>query len=252
MCCLVQRTILSLAIVSLVGCASTKPRPVFEPRESAAVFPYYVGGIPYAQVTLDCAELICSMNPTSLGDATYLAVYLWFANLSTEPHLIHPLQDVAVRISNSEETSDYQPPTSPTKILASIKNARAAAMVAQAFAGALQAATVRPTTVTGPGGRWRIDDTDLKVQAVADRTAAAIEATALSGKALEASIDAKILRRNTVFPGETVGGFLYFRLPYDRTFGSDPEAEAERSSYTLRIRTPCEEREIEFNPVPGE
>jgi hypothetical protein len=242
--------LLAVGVVMVLGCVSSRPAAVYEPTRDEAVYSYYRIGVPYAQVDCGCADLTVNMQPITIARTQYMRTYLKFGNRTETPHLLHPLQDLTLSASGEGDTLGPRAPTSPSVILASIQNAGAAALVLQAFAGAVDAATVRPTTVSNRRGVVAVvDDTDAKAQASVDRTSRRMESIRRNTDAANASVDASVLRRNTVFGDDTVEGFLYFAVPLGWSFDQDVEKQR---SYQLAVRTACGVHTVLFRASPGE
>jgi len=242
-----------LAILCAVGCASTRPGHVYLPTDDEAVYSYFVDGIPFALVQTECAEVVASLEPTRIGNSQYLRVYLSYENLTDEPYLLEPLRAMFMRGSEGDKPFPRVEASGPSQVLGRVRREKDAALFAQALVGALQAATVRPTTVKGPGTHIKIDDTDLKRLAIADRTAAAMAATEASGEGLRGFISGQILRRNTVWPGRLVDGFVYFPIPFVSP-GSGGVSDDDLAEYVfhLTVATQCDSAYVEFRAIEGE
>ena len=163
---------LGLLFLVLVSCASTKPIPVYEPIEDQTVYLFYSEGKPYALASYDCATIVAAFEPQMLGDHPYLSVFLEIENSSEEPYLFEPLKDLLLNCEGDSRTYDGIEPVSPTEVLARLKNQQSVNMLSLAFAGALQGALARPTTITGPGGTWTVNDVASKQEAITGRTTA--------------------------------------------------------------------------------
>jgi hypothetical protein len=236
-----------------VGCASTRPPHVYEPSPQPGTQVVYADGTPIAWVSTDCCLIAASVQPASVGGNLYIRAYVLYENRSAEQMLFEPRSALGLGASQDGKAFPMQAPCPPTKVLARIENEKNAALLFGALVGAVNMATVPPTTITGPGNqRWRVDDSWQKRQEVADRTAGQMEAVESNANAMQGGVGWGLLRRNTVFPGGAVGGFVYFPVPFapDRT--GIREKDLAGYAYRLAVATPCDTVHVDFIAAEGE
>ena len=187
-------------------------------------------------------------------------------NHSSSPILLEPLKratltvesiekhKVATRPSDGKKVLDTRPEP-PTKILAKISNAKASSSILAGIGAVLEAAAARPTTATTTGmnastgetyvSRTTINDTDQKSRAILDRRATQIASTDAWYESFKRSVNAGILRRNTVFPGEGVNGYIYFQASTLSPPGPDRR-------YVVNLSLPEGQQVVTFEPIAGE
>lgn len=74
--------------------------------------------------------------------------------------------------------------------------------------------------------------------------------TAILYDIFQSSVNSGILRRNTIFPGESVNGYIYFPIPADEN--GFLLIKPESHNYRLFITTQIGSKVIEFTPAEGE
>jgi hypothetical protein len=235
------------------------------------VFPFFTSGQPIAAIESDEAFMMLSLEPTHIASRPYIRLWLLYQNTTDTPYLLEPLNFVTLtttRLSRSKTQSST--PESPTKILAHISNEKAITLIAQAIGGTLQEMSVKPTTSKTiiddsaiPGRRLTattvVNDREEKISDVRDRTSQAMWDTAIWYDVYENSINKGILRRNTVFPGQSVNGFIYFPFPLPRDAETAGPFRDTGDYYrtmdymhVVAIGLESETLNIEFLPIEGE
>ncbi len=240
--------------VIVLSCASTVPVTKYMPQKSKNIFPFFVSGQPIAAVQSEDAFLLLSLEPIILARRPYIRLWLLYQNTSNEPYLLEPLRFSTLRVSSFAWVgSRSSEPESPTRILAHISNEKAAIQIMQAIGGTLQTMAVEPTTAKtrfndGSSATTTFNDQSEKRDRVVDRTINNMTNTALWYDLFQNSFSSGILRRNTVFPGQSVNGFIYF--PYgwdeDKTLGSM------LYDYIVALRMPGGTQNVHFKPIEGE
>jgi hypothetical protein len=260
---MIIRRIMGLFLLSAVGlgCASTVPEPKFMPEKSENVFPFFTKGQPIAAVHSTGAFMLVAIEPTVLANQRYFRLWLLYQNTSEEPYLLEPLEFTTLTVTSpSKEKTGSSKPESPTKILAHISNDKALSLIMQAIGGSLEAMAAGPTKVEtrfndGSSASTTIYDQKQKRDVIADRTADAMANTAAWYEIYQNSISDGILRRNTVFPGQSVNGYIYFPFPTPRKFEfGEFESYSSRAEDFLRVDLdlPADWRSIYFTPIEGE
>jgi len=246
---------LTLAL-PLEALAADKRPVIFEPVPSANTRSYFANGEPFAIVTTDSAIVMLVLDPADLvAYNSYLRLWCLYYSKASEPVLLDPgsmARLVSTKIKKHE--SQELAPESPTTILKLISSEAAGKEILQiiggALAGAGKAMAVQPTTVIGggtaSGASWSVNDAADKRGAVTDkaarRTTMATQETETAYELYSRSVNAGILRRNTVFPGGSVNGYIYFLAS-----GKYPEYQ-----HVVALRFPHSDVDVEFNPAPGE
>ena len=255
-----QVNLLILVLITLIlyGCASTKPPIIYLPTQNSEVMSFYRNGLPFGVISTDSSFIIVLLEPTKVAGTKYMRLWLLYKNSSKTPYLLEPLEAVKLRflgIQSDKKSFDNIAPESPTKILAHIKNEKTVNLIMQTIGGTLKTISTEPTTITGPKGeRWVVNDRDDKVDAIRAQTMTSMINTAILYDVFMNSVSSGILRRNTIFPGESVNGYLYFPLPevikpyHTRKSSVEPE----NYNYRLSVSTQFDSRVIELTPAEGE
>ena len=250
------RFVITVLLAFLIGgCAATVPSRVYLPTQTHETMSFYRNGVPLGIVVIDSVTIMVSIEPVEVAGRRYMRLWFLYKNNSSTQYLLEPMKSILLTIKGREKSYEHISPESPTVMLAHIENEKAVSLIAQAIGGTLQAMSVQPTTMTNPaGGDWKINDKGAKQQAIQDRSARSMSATATMYDIFEKSINSGILRRNTVFPGQGVNGYVYFPLPKPRRGGFKGEIsiEPEEYDYQLDITTQSGNRVVEFTPVEGE
>jgi hypothetical protein len=254
-----------LALVLLGGCASTLPDTVFQPREMPGVQSFFRNGAAIAAISGDSVFALSQVEPVTVGNgAPYARLWLLVENHSSKPLLVEPLKCASLRVESTGMVKKDQfgntlsfkgeplelAAASPTAILASVTNAQATASILNSIGAALEAGAQRPTTanttVDGKTYTTTVNDVDEKRQAIIDRRASRMTSSDAWYEAFKASVNAGILRRNTLFPGEGVNGYIYFKVPMTQ----QPPQPIRR--YVVTLRMPEGEKVATFEPIEGE
>jgi hypothetical protein len=239
--------IVSMALV--IGCAYT-PRHVMLPEEPPRGKVVFSNGLPFAAVSTDCAGLVVSLEPVSVGGTPYFRAYLAYRNLSSSDFLLQPSTSLTLTPTKGTRSLPAASPEIASRVLSTMESQKATLQATQAILGAIEVLTVQPTSVKGAGGTWfEIDDTTAKADRIADRTVAGIAATEAAWDPLIRQVGQTVLRRNTIFPGREAGGFVYFPAPYLGRF-----VYRAVQDYTVRldIETQCGAVSLDFTPIREE
>jgi hypothetical protein len=197
------------------------------------------------------------MSTTKISGYKYIRLWCLYYNKGTEPVLFEPAKAaslVSTRIKKYE--AQELSPESPTAILKQISNELANKEILQSIGGAISSfghsmavQMAEPTTIrSSTGETWTVNDRGQRLLAendrVAQRTNEAMERTHTAYDLYSSSVSAGILRRNTVFPGCSVNGYIYF---YFQNIGNFPDYRQR-----LLLRLPHDEIKVAFNPAAGE
>jgi hypothetical protein len=250
-----------LLIIFLTGCASTVPETKLMPRESDNVFPFFKAGQPIAAVQSTNAFMLLSMDRTILAQQPFFRLWILYQNNSEEPYLLEPLRFVSLNVTSiAQKKMGTSTPQSPTKILAALSNEKALSMIVEAIGGTLQEMAAQPTSAKtkfndGSSTTTTFNDQHEKREQIADRTTNSMANTAMWYDIYRNSLSDGILRRNTVFPGQSVNGYIFFPFPGIKK--SDYKENANISSdvkyfLTVEMDLSGEKQTIDFTPIEGE
>jgi len=204
----------------LAGCAASAPPTVYEPTvyepaSNGSVYSFYKNGYALGTAGNDSCRVIVELEPSKVAGSWYIRLWLLYYNSSASPFLLDPVKAARLTaVLNNGDTIESKA-TPPYKILASIDNQKTIAILAQAIGGVVQQ---RPTSITNTwtGEQWQVNDTEEKTEMAVSKTNASIVATSMIYDLYKQSVIAGIFRRNTIFPRQSVTGYIYFSLPdYD-------------------------------------
>ncbi len=247
------RASIGLFAFVLTSCASTEPPTIFVPTQDAAVVSYYRNGLPIGAIDHDSSLIMFSLEPTVLVDTKYMRLWFLYRNGSNAPFLLEPMKCLKLSIDGADDAFQSILPESPSFILANIENAKAASLIMEAIGGTLQGLSAQSTTISNQHGeKWTVNDRGEKVQAANDRTDANMRETAYYYKTFKESINSGILRRNTIFTGESVNGYIYFPLGSMSAFSGKYFKNRNEYVYSLTISTPWGIERVEFTQEAGE
>jgi len=251
-----------LILVTLLGCASTRPPVVYVPEESLGVRCFWSRGVPIMSAQSDSALLLTSIDVCTVADRSYVRTWMLCKNCSQSEFLWDPLAVAQLDVADASGSYPDIAPTPPRELLSAIDSDRTSAMVLQTIGGALEALAQQPTAVTDGTGRTVavVEDTESKQDAVFDRTGEALAETHQYYQDFRERVDLGSLRKTTVFPGQSVSGFLYFPMPEKprRVDSADPGGDrglpldAEECRFALSVSQPVEISGVEFSPAAGQ
>ena len=267
----IRNTVLAIVLFSFfVGCASTVvPVTKYNPEPQQNVFPFFTKGQPIAAVQIQDAFMLMALEPTRLG---YIRLWVLYQNTSDEPYLLEPLKLASLTTTRiSKHKSESCSAESPTKILKYISDEKAVLMIVQTIGGALQAMAVAPSTTSTHGyvnsgssissfsATTTVNDELEKRANVFSRTAEAMMNTAMWYDIYKRSVSNGLLRKNTVFPGQSVNGYIYFPFPSNLTSRTTWRSEAYKRyirsmdyMHVVSINTATGIESIKFMPIEGE
>src|SRR5262245_757369 len=175
-----RRSLLGLLLLTTlvaVGCASTIPETIFQPRDAPGVQSFFRNGQAIGAIYSDSVLALAHIEPEQVQSgpgspaSTHVLLWLLVQNRSSKPMLVEPLKFASVRVE-ALHTDQIKPkrdpggytyggtpdrpfdliPVSPTTILAKISDAQACAQIVNSIGATLEAAAQRPTTATTTTG----------------------------------------------------------------------------------------------------
>ena len=202
-----------------LNCAPTVPVTKYLPQQDDNVMPFFTSGQPIASVKKDQAFLLLTVEPVIITRKPFVRLWVLYKNQSETPYLLEPQKfaSIAVTSTTNNQTINCEPET-PTRILAHVKNEKAMAQILQAIGGTLQAMSVEPSSAEtrfsdGTSATTIFNDRDEKQAIAIDKTKGAMANTEQWYNLYAKSINEGILRRNTIFPGQSINGYIYFQVP---------------------------------------
>jgi len=245
-----NKAILIFVLLLLSGCVPHGGRPiVYEPEKIDSVFPFYVDGNPVSAVVTDNSIFQSSLDHTFLANRNHMRLWISYTNFSKIPVLFDPMESFTLTqkyLKTDEEI--IHKPVFPSTIQNLVSKQKQATMIANAFIGIAEAASTAPTTFySSTGVRVIANDLNEKLDTVdknnADRAKNIVDTYDYYMK----SINSILIKKNTVFPSQSVSGFVYFEvngLRNGQYFSRD-------YNYTLQSKFSDIDLPIQFNPVEG-
>jgi len=239
----------------LAGCAASAPPTVYEPASNGSVYSFYKNGYALGTAGNDSCRVIAELEPSKVAGRQYMRLWLLYYNSSNSPFLLDPVKAARLTASQSNGDTIELGATPPYKILASIDNQKTIAIIAQAIGGVAEAMQQRPTSITNTwtGEQWQVNDTKEKTDMAVSKTNASIVTTSMIFDLYKQSVIAGIFRRNTIFPRQSVTGYIYFSLPYYDIY--DPDAvhfDDYPDAVHVEIFTQGGQLNFDFRRVKGE
>jgi len=251
-------TLFFLTLFLIYGCSSTKHFLVYEPYSDQNIFYFFQNGIPIGSLTSQEQLILFSVDEVRMFRMPYLRVWLLYENKSTSPNLIEPFKMVTVAAEDKKgnKVNNYLA-ESPTKILNEIDEQAAVTKILQTIGGALEVMSTQATKIkSNTGNEFIVNDANEKRIAIMKQNKADIDDTALWYETFKQSINSGVLRKNTVFPGQSVNGYIYF--PLSDINGSDnsnwgnynsPNVKIQELTFSLLIETTFGKKAIKLNPI---
>lgn len=248
-----MKKLLLLVILQIViaGCVHQSARPiVYEPQSSQKVFSYYVDGNPVAAVVTDNSIFQSAIEHTKLTNRHYIRMWVNYTNFSQDPILFNPME--SFQVTQTDKLSDTHSKLEvvyPSEIIQSVIKAEQAAIIANAFIGWSEMVSTSPTTFTTSTG-FTIEQNDLeeKINTVSKNTSSRTQKIVNNYDYFVKNMNSILIRKNTVFPGQSVSGFIYF----DLSIGVNDSYLAEDYKYKLKFNFVDFDGIIKFDPVLGD
>ena len=208
---------LSMIILTVIfcGCAHTSVPLLFEPVSAPSISTIYTNGVPIASVSTDSLFLLLALDQTQIAGDKYFRLWILAQNVSDTNMLLEPSKTFMLN-ADPKELSKVQKnfsmsAQSPTVILNSIEDEEATHSIITAIGGALEAASAKNTTITSNrGDKYTVHDVHEKRDVINQQTSSSMTSISNWYSIFKSSITSGILRKNTLFPGQGVNGYLYF------------------------------------------
>lgn len=199
-------------IMILNGCGASITPALYIPEQHNGVKLVYRNGNPFAYGKSDSISFFVSIEPEIIVGKQYMKALVLLRNNSQNEILIEPEKIASIKIPMID--SILLRPMPPYNILKDIDDKKASDLILQTIGGVINSVSVQPTTVqSSTGGTYTIDDTDQKRKNIANETMAANNATEMMYELYKSSVNSGILKIHTLFPGESINGYIYFSMP---------------------------------------
>lgn len=211
----ISATLLLFVSVSFFACGSAALPVIFVPPAQQGVAYFYRDGRPFVITSIDSVLVTFVLDySVRLAGKDYIRVWLLVHNTSQSDFLLDPWTSFKLVPLFERRAIDTLLPVPRTQILSDIDNEEAVAQILQTIGSTLKAVSTEPTTLTDSRGNTiQLNDRQDKLDQVARDSRIASANTATLYAAFKSSVNAGILRRNTLFPGEGINGFIYFPRP---------------------------------------
>jgi hypothetical protein len=235
------KSLLFLAGFFLVGCAAHIVPTVYEPMRGEKVVTAYANGIPVISFMQDSLGNLFYLEYTRVAGGRYFRLWLLTYNASSGSYLLDPTNSVSLLAIEAWGRDTLQQqlllPELPSLMLAKIEDQEQAAQIANLVGGVLSAAAGNKHA----GIETRID----------------FAATSTWFSLYKSSISSGILRKNTVFPGASVNGYVYFKANLksksnDYYGGMSGDNIREKFTFQVIFQLPSGQRKVSLVPVKGE
>jgi hypothetical protein len=214
-----MKTLLTIPIVAIsamiFSCATTSPTPIFTPQPQNGVAYFYRDGRPFVATSIDSILVSFVLDySVKLAGREYIRVWLLAQNNSRSDFLLDPWGSFKLIPLFDGRSIDTLFPISRTQIMSDIDNEQAITQIVQTIGSTLKALSTEPTTLTDSrGNKVQLNDRQEKLEQAARDSRVEMASTATLYAAFKTSVNAGIIRRNTLFPGEGIHGFIYFPKP---------------------------------------
>lgn len=206
--------LLCLFFVSILfcGCASTITPALYIPEQTNETKLIYRNGNPFAFGKNDSISFFISIEPEIIVRKQYMKALVLLRNNSQNEILIEPEKIASIKVP--EANNALLPPIQPYTILQDIDDKKASDLILQTIGGVINSVAAQPTTVqSSTGVTYTIDDAGQKRKNIAKETMAANNATEMMYEMYKSSVNSGILKIHTLFPGESINGYIYFLMP---------------------------------------
>jgi hypothetical protein len=226
----------------------------FFPTPGPNTYCMYVTGpsMPIGIFFSDSAFYMYSLDTATVDSEKYLRMWLLYKNQSQTPYLLDPMKCLRLHMQSRQRSFSDILPTRPSKMLESLDNRQAIDEVSEKIGKALQALALIQTSsssleeyfiqwgaISGPFYYMHGKFAPSREGSLS----ADLHAIFTDG------INSGILGRYTVYPNNSVNGFIYFPFPGLRWNATTAGfSEAAEYVYTVELITPTGSKLIQFTP----
>jgi hypothetical protein len=225
---------------------------IYKAEPSNNVQTLYSNGIPITTYNNEDAFLLITAEETYLFQKAYIRLWLLYQNNSESPILLEPFDLVTLNGKYVEKTFTFYP-QSPTEILEAIDEQKNASLILQSISGALKTISTKGTTTTGNDGtEYKVNDQEEKRDQIIQQTQNSLSNTSTWFNIFESSINSGVLRNNTLFPHNSVYGYIYFPLPdigSSKDWGGNYICSIDKLQFTLNLKINNINKAIELRPT---
>ena len=228
----------------LMGCASSRPLLEYDAVPNEKVNTFFLDGVSIASHTSDSCFFSLAIDERAIvGGYGQLRVWCLYQNLGEAPYLLRPWAILRLDIVDSATGEKFPlAAASPNSLLSRIDEQQASQNLLTFLGGALQAIQVSSSNLPA--------NQKVRAQAgIVRATTAEIAETQQWFSIVQSSVASGLLQKNTVFPGESVNGYVYFPLKSGKRTFTNALFSSKRWRCTITVSTPTGDQEVNFIPV---
>lgn len=211
---------LIILLIPLISCCSSESQLIktyeilFEPVKENNLITYYVSGLPMGASSINNFNIIFNLQPTQISGDDCLRLWFFIQNNSDQEVLFEPSQEF--KLYFWKKNSKYEvSPESPLKMLKDIEQEKQVNLITQTIATALKSVSTTNTKITNNANENQIEinDSKEKIEKINSELTENINNIENWYNLYSESFNQGVLRRNTLFPNQSVNGYIYFKLP---------------------------------------
>ena len=241
-------TITALLLLGATAFAADyKPhKATYHTGQTEDLRPYIISGVPITAAMGDSSYALLALETGRIGSKQYVKLWLLYQNLGGEPFLFEPLSHIKMTIETDKEPLAGLSPVPPSQLAKDIDTDEQAGAITARYIEPLR--SVAAETAPPPADPAAVpgDSANPPDQAAVEAAAARarMRSPSYMYRTFISSANNGLLRRDTVFPGKSVNGYVYVLAP-----GADLEKCAKVTVY-LTFNDGI--RAFEFKPLAGE
>ena len=238
-------------LITINSCQTSFVRPiVYEPKESSDVALYYFDGNPVAELISEDKILQASVTYSKLTTRDFIRVWVNYTNLTDKPELIDPMKSFILhQYRYDKRTEKEYSPQYPYIIVSRLQREKQNAILVNAFIGILEAASTTATVYYHSSGDVIVkNDLQEKLNMVYNNSALRADMLRQNFDQLVRDVNTIFLKKNTVFPNQSISGFIFFEIEK----GTELYYKAKNYAYVLKVNLPSIDHKIQFLPVEGD
>ncbi len=239
--------IIAASSILLTGCASTRPLVQYDAVPGPKINAFYIDGVSIASCPTDSCFFSLAIDQQAIvGGYGHLRVWFLYENTSSAPFLLRPWTILRMEIIDSVTGERYAvSAATPNELLTKIDK-QEASEAALAFLGGVTRSLEAANSNMTPREQLRAQSTNV-VAAAAD-----IASTQQWYSIVRSSTTSGLLQKNTVDPGQSVNGYVYFPLKTQRRTFTNLLFGSRRWKCAITATTPTGDQEVMFVPVDKE
>lgn len=228
----------------LIGCAASRPTLQYDALPTPSVGTFYLDGNCIASCASDSSYFSLAIDRRAyVGGYGNLRAWFLFQNRATAPCLLRPWTILRLDIVDTLTGEKYPlAAASPNTLLTRIDEQEASENLFSFLGGALRAYEISSSNVST---RHKVRE----LASIVGSTSADLTATQAWYSIVRESMSSTLLRKNTVLPGASVNGYVYFPLQTEKGSFTTRLFSSKRWKCVFTVATPTGEQEVVFAPV---